>query len=58
MSQSLELALKQAKAAAERTGEPAVIYYEEDDAIRELCVLLKRQARGLDGIVIVETVSP
>ena len=58
MSQSLEIALKQAKAAAERTGEPAVIYYEDDDTTRELCVLLKRQARGLDGIVIVETVSP
>lgn len=58
MSQSLEIALKQAKAAAERTGQPAVIYYEDDDASRELCVLLKRQARGLDGIVIVETVSP
>lgn len=58
MSQSIELALKQAKAAAERTGEPAVIYYEDDDESRELCVLLVRQARGLEGIVILETVYP
>lgn len=61
MSDTIEGAMRQAKAAAKEKCEPAVIFYDIEDTRKEgpqFYVMLKRQVRGMNGIVIVETVYP